>query len=318
VTDNLNITVPQSANAPAGARNLVMLVLDSLRYDSLIEAKPKNLPRLGEVQKRYSYATWTAPGHYNLLMGLVPHPERIPGGVASPGYLSGEFNRLMNLLEIDSGDVEQDQGTAHFLPTYLRTLGYHTRAMVSMPVLNGRTIANRDFESYDRMKRINDLASMIPALEFDPERPTFYLLNTGETHYPYMVPGDDPSNWPRISGVHGVVKSLAEESDEKPQEFSDKEIKEMRQRQVRAVDYVDGLLDTLFNALPSDTYLLVTADHGELFGEEGHFGHGPFIHQKVLEVPLAEGFVPRRLPLVVVVRRLARTPNHHGGVKTFV
>jgi len=36
---------------------------------------------------------------------------------------------------------------------------------------------------------------------------------------------------------------------------------------------------------------VVTSDHGELFGEDGLFGHGPFIHEKVLEVPLAEGMI---------------------------
>jgi hypothetical protein len=26
-----------------------------------------------------------------------------------------------------------------------------------------------------------------------------------------------------------------------------------------------------------------------LFGEEGYFGHGPILHEKVLEVPFVEG-----------------------------
>lgn len=293
MSDNLNITVPQSHNPPSGARNLVMLVLDSLRYDSLTEASPKNLLRLGEVEKRYSYATWTAPGHYNLLMGLVPHPGRIPGGMSSPAYLSGEFMRLIGQLQIDPGEVQRNQAPALFLPTFLRAMGYNTRAMVSMPVLNGHSITNRDFQSYNRMKRINDLATMLDALRFEPDRPTFYLLNTGETHYPYAIPGDDPSNWPRISGVHGVVKNLAEEPDEKSRALSAKEIRDLRERQVRAAGYVDGLVATLFERVPPDTYLIITADHGELFGEDGQFGHGPYIHQKVLEVPLTEGVVPR-------------------------
>jgi len=33
----------------------------------------------------------------------------------------------------------------------------------------------------------------------------------------------------------------------------------------------------------------VTSDHGELFGEEGYFGHGPIMHEKVFEVPFIEG-----------------------------
>jgi hypothetical protein len=38
----------------------------------------------------------------------------------------------------------------------------------------------------------------------------------------------------------------------------------------------------------------VTSDHGELFGEDGWFGHGPIVHDKVLEVFLVEGLNPGR------------------------
>src|SRR4051812_4694445 len=58
---------------PDGAQNLVVVVLDSLRYDSFVAAAPRTLARLGEVQRRWSYASWTAPSHYNLLTGLMPH-----------------------------------------------------------------------------------------------------------------------------------------------------------------------------------------------------------------------------------------------------
>jgi hypothetical protein len=274
---DLNLTVPQALSPPPGARNMVMLVLDSLRYDTCLEAAPKNLARIGEIERRYSYATWTAPAHYNLLMGLVPHPEPIPAGMSSPEYLRSEFLRLGEMLQIDTGEIQNHHPPALFVPTFLRTLGYHTRAIVSMPVLNSHSITNRDFESYDRMKRINDMAAMIEQLEFDPARPTFYLLNTGETHFPYIVPGDDVTAWLR----RGMSA-----------EHSQAELDELRERQVRATKYIDGLFSTLFNTLPPDTYLVVTSDHGELFGEDGQFGHGPFIHQKVLEVPLVEGIVP--------------------------
>jgi arylsulfatase A-like enzyme len=45
--------------------------------------------------------------------------------------------------------------------------------------------------------------------------------------------------------------------------------------------------------VPDDTYLVITSDHGDLFGEGGMFGHGAVVHEKVLEVPFAEGLVPR-------------------------
>jgi hypothetical protein len=38
-----------------------------------------------------------------------------------------------------------------------------------------------------------------------------------------------------------------------------------------------------------NTHIIVTADHGELFGELGYFGHGPIMHDKCFEVPYLEG-----------------------------
>jgi len=56
--------------------------------------------------------------------------------------------------------------------------------------------------------------------------------------------------------------------------------------------YLDGVVERLFNLVPANTWIVVTSDHGELFGEDGYFGHGPIAHEKVLEVPFVEGLVP--------------------------
>ena len=64
---------------------------------------------------------------------------------------------------------------------------------------------------------------------------------------------------------------------------------ELRQRQVEAVRYLDCVVEELFDLVPRNTYITITSDHGELFGEEGYFGHGPIQHDKVFEVFLVEG-----------------------------
>ncbi|KPI15359.1 sulfatase [Actinobacteria bacterium OK074] len=287
------LTVRDLPDPPSGARNLMLIVLDSLRYDSWIAAAPKHLGRIGEVQQRYAYATWTPPSHYNLLTGLLPHSR--PGGeMPAAEYFKNEFLAFGERLQVDVADIQRGLLPSLFLPTLFRSLGYHTRALVSMSVLNRHTAINRDFESYDRMKRHNDMASMLDLLEFDPRRPTFYLLNIGETHYPYAVPGDDARNWPYLAGVHGAVRGLTAVADEMggPRVLSTEEMNEARHRQINALSYVDGLFAELFARIPPDTYVIVTADHGELFGEDGQFGHGPVVHEKVLEVPLVEGLVP--------------------------
>jgi hypothetical protein len=59
--------------APAGARNFVLITLDSCRYDAFERAHAPNLRALGEVQRRFSYSSWTPPSHHAMLAGLLPH-----------------------------------------------------------------------------------------------------------------------------------------------------------------------------------------------------------------------------------------------------
>lgn len=280
---------------PPGARNLVIVILDSLRYDSWIEAQPETLAQLGKVERRWSYATWTAPSHYNLLMGLLPHTS--PPEVYASEYYKQDFLRYRERLNIEGFEFKRLLPSI-FMPTFLRNeLGYRTHAMVSMPVLNPTTVINRDFDSFELMPKHNDMAAMVDQVDFSDTRPAFYLLNVGETHYPYAIPGEDPSQWPRISGVHGVFKHLDEErggSDATtPQEWFDlSSMRSLHDRQIHAVEYVDTVFKTLFDKLPENTWIVVTADHGELFGEDRYFGHGPVMHEKVLEVPFVEGMRP--------------------------
>ena len=274
---------------PKGARNLVLVILDSLRYDTWLAAKPKSLSGLGDLERRWSYASWTAPSHYNLLMGLLPHQS--PPRVYASEYYKQDYLRYSERLGVEGVEFKRLLPSM-FLPTYLRNeLGYRTHAMVSMPVLNQHTALNRDFDSYQLMPSHNDMAAMVDRLEFDEERPSFYLLNVGETHYPYAVPGEDASQWPHISGVHGVLKRVDDEGGEEAGFFGAKELAELRERQVTSLEYIDGVLERMLNRLPENTWLVVTSDHGELFGEDGYFGHGPIAHEKVLEVPFVEGRV---------------------------
>jgi hypothetical protein len=285
---------PPAPNPPPGARNLVVVVLDSLRHDTWLAAPPKSLRGLGQAERRFSYASWTAPSHLNLLMGLLPHTS--PPHVYASDYYKQDFLRYSERLGVEGMEFKKLLPSI-FLPTYLKHgLGYHTHAMVSMPVLNQHTVINRDFDSYELMPSHNDMGAMVERLEFDPERPSFYLLNVGETHYPYAVPGEDASQWPRISGVHGVFKRLDDAHAGEPMgggEFFDaKAMATLRERQVAALEYLDDVFARLLQKLPEDTWLIVTSDHGELFGEDGYFGHGPILHPKVLEVPFVEGLRP--------------------------
>jgi membrane-anchored protein YejM (alkaline phosphatase superfamily) len=71
--------------------------------------------------------------------------------------------------------------------------------------------------------------------------------------------------------------------------FDSTKLEKLRKRQIRAVQSLDRVVEELFDLAPKNTYITITADHGELFGEDGYFGHGPIQHEKVWEVPFVEG-----------------------------
>ncbi len=192
---------------PGGHNNYVLIVFDSCRYDSFWRARPKTIRKLGKLERRWSYATWTAPSHYNLLMGLMPHTS--PRHVFASEYYKNDLLRFNERLG-GTGLEFRSFIPRLYLPVLLQKLGYRTHAMVSMPVLNPATAINTGFDTFTLMEKHNDMRAMLRRMKFDDERPSFYLLNVGETHYPYALPDESPDQWPRISGVHGVFKHLDE------------------------------------------------------------------------------------------------------------
>jgi hypothetical protein len=257
-------------------------------------AQPRVMKKLGEVERRWSYASWTAPSHYNLLIGLMPHTS--PRHVYASEYYKKDllkFNQRLGCRDFEFKSLVPKM----FLPTFLRdTMGYRTHAMVSLPVLNPKTILNTGFDNYRLMQKHNDMQVMVREMTFAAEQPNFFLLNVGETHYPYALPEEPQDQWPRISGVHGVFQHLDDQvvggklrrsSQEKF--FNSKKLAQLRHRQIAAVKHLDGVVEELFDIVPKNTYITITSDHGELFGEGGYFGHGPIFHEKVWEVPFLEG-----------------------------
>jgi arylsulfatase A-like enzyme len=279
---------------PPGASNYVILILDSCRFDSWVRAKPKVMSKLGPLEKRYTYATWTAPSHYNLLIGLLPHSS--PPQVYASEYYKDDFLKFKDrfrLPDMTFGSMVPNL----WLPKYLQSIGYRTNMFVSMPVLNPETPINVGFDTFELLDHHNDVTQAFRKMRFYEDRPSFFVINTGETHYPYATPDEPENHWPRISGVNGVFKHLDDHlrkggivpASAADKFFDDDKMKQLHRRQVNAVEWVDRQVEMLFDLCPDNTYITITADHGELFGESGYFGHGPINHEKCIEVPFVEG-----------------------------
>jgi arylsulfatase A-like enzyme len=98
--------------------------------------------------------------------------------------------------------------------------------------------------------------------------PAFVFLNLAETHVPYYYEGApwDPSYNP--ARAFGTNNDAAE----------------ARRRQVACVEWCDQVLEPLLARFANDT-VIVCADHGDCWGEDGLWEHG-VSHEKTLEVPL--------------------------------
>ena len=276
-----------------GPRNLVIVVLDSCRFDSFMQAELPSIRGLGEVHRRYSYASWTPPAHYNLFMGLLPHAS--PSGIHASTAWKGDLASMAHRLGIP------DLGFTALLPnlwlphTLREEYGYHTQAIVSMPVLNPATPLATGFDRYEMADRHNDLAAIVSSLEFPVDRPSFTVINTGETHFPYATADEPRETWPRIEGIDGVFEQLSAgqplHQTRAPRALNTERVAALHQRQIRSLSETNHAIEALLDGCPSNTWVVITSDHGELFGEGGYLGHGPIVHDKVLEVPLVEGLI---------------------------
>ena len=143
--------------------NFLFIVFDSCRFDSFQRARTPNISKLGEVERRYAYASWTVPSHAVYLMGVSPHTN--PRGVFASEVYKKDFanwSQRLNIPDISfRGFVPQLS-----LPYYLRQQGYKTNALVSLPVLNQTTLLNEHFDRYELMQSHNDFSAMIDALKF--------------------------------------------------------------------------------------------------------------------------------------------------------
>jgi hypothetical protein len=274
--------------------HIVLVVFDSARHDTFVRAAKPNIDRLGPTQPRFAYASWTPPSHYAMLMGALPHRGR-PGIFAAAEHRS-ELVAWVERIGVSPASLELGGFLPRLsLPMFLRSLGYRTEAYVSLPVLNSYTMISVDFDRFELMPAHNDFGAIIERVRFT-DQPTFFLLNVGETHYPYAIAGEPSPGMPHLSGLHGVIKRGLAAAVDPERAFAEwcTEANMLRlwEKQIACVEHLDRLMGRLLEKSPANTWFIVTSDHGELFGEGGFFGHGPVMHEKVFEVFLAEGRRP--------------------------
>ncbi len=255
--------------------NVLLLTLDSCRFDVFQAASTPTTDGYAMARCAHTPANFTLPAHQAFFVGVLPQ-------VVDDLPYYNRFNRqLMALTDVGAREVAKTarvraRSNGNLL-TGLADLGYQTVGTGAMDWFQQETLTS-GFEHFSYTGTDADAQILFLCDTIDSTRPFFGFVNFGETHAPFTFKG---------KGEQCPVDVRARVMSWPPSESGQvgRENPAFEHQQL-AVEFIDARLPQLFDGLPGDTVVVLTADHGECFGEDGYWGHG-IHHTKVYEVPLA-------------------------------
>jgi arylsulfatase A-like enzyme len=306
-----------TAGSTASKRpNVLLLVLDTCRSDRLTPYGygPDTSPHLARFAEEahvfldsLSVARFTLTSHVSLLTGLSPstHGTRLTNlrfdrrrakSVAelfhANGYRTGGFvgtDVLSGRTGVRSGFEKYDDqvdplvcdtgawALIHDVQSLLAELGTPFRQ-------NGLPHWIQDFQRPANLV----LESALSWIEDTDERPWFCMINLYDVHWPYLPTGDARAEF--VGDYAGPMDGYLFRSDRweagyDPTEADRRHISELYDAEIHHLDaLVDGFLGQL-GLEQGDTAVVLTSDHGEAFGEAGHWKHEDILEPQV-RVPL--------------------------------
>ncbi|MED5373940.1 MAG: sulfatase [Myxococcota bacterium] len=309
-----------TVKAPADAPPLLLVLsLDTTRADALglyggpDEASP-NLDALAEqgvvFDWAFSHTSTTLNSHSSLWSGLDPHGHGVPrnGFVLSPA--------------IDT------------VPERLHDAGWDTLAVVAASAVDRSTNLQSGFRIYDdkldnargpRFEAPGDAVTeraLALVDQRDTERPLLLWVHYYDAHSPYEAapewnaPFVDPDYVaPWGDNALQFVADGVRKGDLDPAALE--HLRALYQGEVRFMDHQIGLLleGLAERGLLEDGYVVVVADHGEMFGEErsSPVGHGPDIDLAITHIPSfvvglgEQALVPARVEQPVALSDIGST-----------
>jgi len=282
----------------ASPRNIILLSADALRADHLScygyhrETSPV-LDEFAEESIRFTNA-YSASSHTReavpaLLTGEYPDvaindsyrlaTETIASHLSEAGFATGGFHSnpfVSRAYGFDQGFDEFDDDL-HF--------GQHKLVALAQRALD--KLRNRH---YARAEEINERSlSWIDSL--DSDEPFFLWNHYMDTHGPYEPPGEYATLYAdkKLSGRD--AQSLYQRAIDDPESITEEErqlLIDLYDAEIRYNDeYIGEFLKELRNRdLLEDSLLVVTADHGDAFGEHGYYEHPRYLHDEITHVPL--------------------------------
>ncbi len=188
------------------------------------------------------------------------------------------------------------------LPQVLARAGYSTGAVTENAMILSSSGFSRGFDSYRENRGSlkvtgsidRTFADGIQWVEGHQDDLFFLFLHTYEAHSPYAPKPEALAAIPEVD----------------PEGLSEEDVRWEKTRRAYAAEihYTDGALERLFSELKrldllGETLIVITADHGDEFGEHGRLGHAKTVYDEVLRVPLLF-WDPDRIPQGRVVDEL--------------
>ena len=256
-------------NTIVGTHDLALIVLDALRFDVAVEemaggGTPNLAARIPAWERRHSPGTFTYASHAAFFAGFLPTPAR-PG--RHPRRLALGFDGSET---IDDSTCVLEGAT---IVEGLAARGYHTLCVGGVGFFNlgnplGSELPGRFAERHwDRCTGVTDPRTFENQLDvvesshaaLPPDRRAFTFVNVAALHQPN----------------HFYLRGGPE--------------RDSKQSHAAALRYVDAHVPRLFGVLGrrGPAFVIVTSDHGTLYGEDGYVGHR-VAHPIVTTVPYAE------------------------------
>jgi arylsulfatase A-like enzyme len=300
---------------PPDAKNVLLIVWDTVRANNLSaygysRNTTPNLARWARQGVRYNLALapapWTYPSHSSFFTGQWPYklnsqwkfaldtPDpTLAEYLSARGYQTAGFSANTNCCNYETGLA---RGIAHFedFPLTPRSLVgrtvpgrwilmnilyrgmYHDIKWIGLQS-RGAHGTNEAFLGWLRQRR--------------PDRPFFAFLNYFDAHAPYVPPPGyvgrfgirprPPRDYEFLLGHMGAANNPSINRDAQMANdcYDD------------CIAFLDDELGRLLNELRGqglldNTVVIITSDHGEAFGDHGHFGHGSSLYLDSIGVPL--------------------------------
>ncbi len=310
--------------AAAGAPNILLLILDTVRAQSLslhgrTRQTSPNLEEFARSGVTFDWAVapapWTNPSHASMFTGRWPHElsadwlmpldDRHPTlaeTLASEGYATAGFVGNVLYASRESGlargfaryqDYPISLGQIILSSSVGRALAYNTRFR--------RMVGHHELLNRKPAHEVNEnLLDWLEAMKQD-DRPWFAFVNYYDAHEPHF-PADSVlqgKRWNRYSHRGGITVGGNSWLDEKSRMDLWDALTHASAYE-DAVERVDHALGVLLEELEDrgeldNTLVIIASDHGEQLGEHGLFGHNNSLFMTTLHVPLLIAW-PGRIP----------------------